>query len=1274
MKKILAVLVILILAIGGGFVFLVVRSLNVESFQNQIVQSVRNATGREVAIKGGAQMRWLPMPTFEIKQVVLANQAGSPQPDMLTIDRMLVQIDWKNLFKMPVVINQLELENPTLHLERLETNKVNFDLPFLKGRTALDAGALMKDGAGFGLKFDSIKIIDGAINYANKISGAASQISGINGVLKLESILGPLQFQGNAKIQGYPFELNAQMKAYRPLESTDFTIKAADKAAGATVSFEGTLDNNRPRQWLSGGGSFVIENPGEIAKASKETISEQFNAKLVGSFSASLSASAWEIKDFVLVREDNKSMGINASFAQDIAKGQKSPLRITLKMVQANADDFQAYRDKLNWSVISWGNARPVDLTVEAQELLYRQNKLNDVRAKVLWNNRGMSVANLSGTIGADTTFKISGEGVLAQDIPQLTFNYDIAGPAAAAVLKLAPEIAVAAAVSNQPIAVKGSAVLTPQKIDMTFQQARVGTSELKGVITRNRTNNRWDAKVSLSHVNADAYTGWKAPAKKQPAADWAAQVKSVLTADKRWTEYQSDFDVNFDDITVRGVHIPSGQLKGSLDKGVLVLNAASVNDVATTNVRLSGTIAGLGTPEIKLSDFSGMAQSKQPQAFFDKMFIDVDAPWAKRPNAVLNVKLSGSVDKGRFDTSGIISDAVFKVAGEYADGVVRDAAFDLTHPNVQEFVRLLGGAAASVGAYDGVFKASGVFSGDENQMTIQKADVKLGAQQFKGDIALRRGAIVQADIKAATPMFDMERFVSVFGPDPLKGLKALDTWQAKVELSADKAVFGAMTLNNVKSVAAVQDKTVTVSRFAGSLGKTGAVSATGSLTWGANPVAQAQGEVKSYPLAPDVFVWDKVMVGGGAISLSGSLTAAGDTVAKMKSTAKGNGRLTLSDALFVGADIGQVASAAAQTIQNKESTAELEKQLEKAFTSGKTPVTQLTGGWTMDQGVLRLTDAAWTMPAAVAAPTQITLNTLTSAVDITAPMALADWKKLPPIVLNITSDGKGVVKQSVKVSDFIQGVAQEVKAGKEADESQKRAEAQKAEQQKAAEQAKVLAEREQLAKKSQAEIRAVIPQIVPMANEVVKLARQMIAENPSEAGGILLQTASDALDVMNRLHIKKSLTAEQEMQIVEQGQLAILKSKELMDTVTGELIVELRKQIGNYLHQGREGVAEIKAIGRARPDIEQLATLIEYAEQRTVALTSLNELLQPDMTLEQVYQTRASARDAFDELAQAREAARGLQLNKAVQTKQAKAPAASQKGVRGVISRASAQ
>ncbi len=515
---------------------------------------------------------------------------------------------------------------------------------------------------------------------------------------------------------------------------------------------------------------------------------------------------------------------------------------------------------------------------------------------------------------------------------------------------------------------------------------------------------------------------------------------------------------------------------------------------------------------------------------------------------------------------------------------------------------------------------------------------------------------------------------MSLLGADPLKGLAALDNWQAKVQVSADKAAYGALVMNAVKSEIAVQDKTLTMRHFSGAFPNKGSVAAAGSLTWGAKPVAQIQGDIKSYALAPDAFMWNDLMLGGGAISLSGSVTAAGETFEKMKSTAKGGGRADISDAMLIGLDVGRAAEAVGKVVKERGTAAELEKQIEQAFTSGRTPVTRLSGEWTMDQGVLRLPNAAMDMPGAAAAPVSITFNTQTSAVGITAPIVLADWKKLPPMVAGIASDDKGAVTRTAKVSDFVQAAAQAVKAGKEEDEALKRAEQQKAEQEKAAVQAKKIAEQEQLAQKTQEEIRAAITQIVPMANNVLKTVRQMIAENPSDAGGILLQTVQDAVDVMNRLHVKPTLTPEEERQIVEQGQLAILKSKELMDTVTGELIADLRKKIGDHMRQGRDGVIEIQAIQRARPDIGQLVTLTEYAEQRMLALESLNDLLQPNMTLEQIYQTRTAARDALAELSQARDMARTLQTNQAAKPNPVAASSGKKGGIRGFISRVSQQ
>lgn len=135
MKKfLLTLLFIFILAAGTGIYYLS-RTLNAQSYQQQIIAAVSELTGRKMTVSGQTSLSLLPSPTIIMTGVYLPNHAGSDKTNMLTADKLKVEIDWGSLFKTPLVVKNIEIEKPVLYLERLPSNRANWEFPFCRRRT-----------------------------------------------------------------------------------------------------------------------------------------------------------------------------------------------------------------------------------------------------------------------------------------------------------------------------------------------------------------------------------------------------------------------------------------------------------------------------------------------------------------------------------------------------------------------------------------------------------------------------------------------------------------------------------------------------------------------------------------------------------------------------------------------------------------------------------------------------------------------------------------------------------------------------------------------------------------------------------------------------------------------------------------------------------------------------------------------------------------------------------------------------------------------------------
>ena len=170
MKKIILSIVALIILVVGIMVFCVVRSFNVENYKTQVITSLSQMMGKkleEVSINGEASLSWRPMPTFVMNDLVVANQEAKTDP-MIKISQVQVEIEWRSLFKSPLMIKKIILKKPEILVERRYSYQTNFSFPILfnPGRS-VDQDALMSASDDFLVQIDTLEVEDGVLHWKN---------------------------------------------------------------------------------------------------------------------------------------------------------------------------------------------------------------------------------------------------------------------------------------------------------------------------------------------------------------------------------------------------------------------------------------------------------------------------------------------------------------------------------------------------------------------------------------------------------------------------------------------------------------------------------------------------------------------------------------------------------------------------------------------------------------------------------------------------------------------------------------------------------------------------------------------------------------------------------------------------------------------------------------------------------------------------------------------------------------------------------------------------
>ena len=106
-------LVVLVVAAGAVFV----ATFDANSYKPRIIAAVEQATGRTLALNGPIGLKLSLQPTIEARDVAFANPPGFSRPQMVTLERLDLQVALLSLFSKRVEVDRRVLVRPDIRLE-----------------------------------------------------------------------------------------------------------------------------------------------------------------------------------------------------------------------------------------------------------------------------------------------------------------------------------------------------------------------------------------------------------------------------------------------------------------------------------------------------------------------------------------------------------------------------------------------------------------------------------------------------------------------------------------------------------------------------------------------------------------------------------------------------------------------------------------------------------------------------------------------------------------------------------------------------------------------------------------------------------------------------------------------------------------------------------------------------------------------------------------------------------------------------------------------------
>lgn len=242
------------LAVLGGVVVLLlvavaiaVRTVDVKEFIGPIQQRVKTATGRDLEVRGGIDLKLGLQPKLVLDNVTLSNAPWGKQSNMLAAKHIEATIALLPLLRKRFEVTRFKLIEPTIALETDASGKGNWEFPALPaaahGSTPAPSGGTLG-----GFVVGDLDIADGAATYRDGKTGETTSIliealsvhardlqSPISGSFRgkvndtavaLEGDFGPLE-QALGQRWPYPVAVHGQIGAKKASLGTQVSVQGS---------------------------------------------------------------------------------------------------------------------------------------------------------------------------------------------------------------------------------------------------------------------------------------------------------------------------------------------------------------------------------------------------------------------------------------------------------------------------------------------------------------------------------------------------------------------------------------------------------------------------------------------------------------------------------------------------------------------------------------------------------------------------------------------------------------------------------------------------------------------------------------------------------------------------------------------------------------------------------------------------------------------------------------------------------------------------------------
>jgi AsmA family protein len=409
--KILVVLVLIVIAAIAGIIF----TTDINQYKPEIVQAVKDNTGRDFQITGDLKLAPSLIPTVAIEGVSLGNASWAKEKDMLSVSKFEAQVALMPLLKKNIQVIRLALIEPNIHLE---TNK-NGEGNWVFSAAASDKKDTETDKTSSGqlpaLAVNEIYIEKANITYTDGKAGKTTELLIDEITVNSSSFADPMSLLVKASFNKSPLNIEGSLGSINNLlDNKDYPVKLDVNVAGAEITVDGKLGQPLSAKGIDLLTSLNINKLSDLNKVADSELPDVgpilFNGKISDTKSGyAIKAMTAQLMEYKI----NGDLDISMS-------GARTSLNANLNAESLDISPFQGEekesvkKEKLFSSdplPLESLKAADVNLTFKTKSLITKDLTITDAVLSLKLNNGKLQLSNSGKAAGGTLAVDIGLDG-----------------------------------------------------------------------------------------------------------------------------------------------------------------------------------------------------------------------------------------------------------------------------------------------------------------------------------------------------------------------------------------------------------------------------------------------------------------------------------------------------------------------------------------------------------------------------------------------------------------------------------------------------------------------------------------------------------------------------------------------------------------------------------------------------------------------------------------------------------------------------------------------